>query len=92
MAWITHPFSGWAPKLLDDPRQNEAHEVEILGNRGPWVPQNGVRSGFYPDVKDPWGFEELSLPFHCTIFQVCRIRLTVGPIVRARCSEPSDSL
>jgi len=92
MAWMTHPFSGWGPKLLDDPRQNPAHEAEMLGNRGRCVSQNGVHPGFYPEVKDPWYFEGLSLPFHFTFFRVLRIRLMLGPIVRPRCSEPRDSL
>ena len=63
MAWMTHPFSGWGPKLLDDPRQNPTHEAEMLRNRGRCVSQNGVHPGFYPEVKDPWCLEELSLPF-----------------------------
>lgn len=63
---LAHPFSGWESKRLDDPRQNPAHEAEMLGNRGRCVSQNGVNPGFYPEVKDPWYFEGLSppIPFH----------------------------
>jgi len=92
MAWMAHPFSGWGPKRLDDPRPNPAREAEMLGNRGRCVSQNGVPPGFYPEFKDPWYLEGLSLPFHCTFLRVLWIRLILGPIARHRCSEPHDFL